>query len=46
VVFRDGCRVDYDRRGRRSGSDSSCTRDQLAEADRAMAQYRRQQGLN
>jgi hypothetical protein len=46
VVFRDGCRVDYDRRGRRSGSDSVCTREQLAEADRAMEHYRREHGLN
>ena len=40
------CRVQYDRRGRRIGNPRDCSDRQLERADRAMAEYRREQGTD
>ena len=45
VVFKNDCVVYYDRSGRRKDALSKCHRNQLMQADQAMAAYRREQGL-
>lgn len=45
VAFGDRCGVNYDDRGRRQEHSGRCTSGDLERADRAMAAYRRDQGL-
>ncbi len=45
VRFRNGCVVDYNRRGERKARSRECGDDQARRADAAMAAYRREQGL-
>lgn len=43
--FRNGCVVDYNRRGERRDSSRECRDEQLRRADLAMAEYRREHGF-